>query len=55
MIVTWSGLVPGMIGLYEIDVTVPGTHLKGDALPVTIKIGGVSSTAGSIPPVVALN
>ena len=55
VIVTWSGLVPGMIGLYQIDVTVPGTHMKGDALPVTIKIGGVSSTAGSTPPVVALN
>jgi uncharacterized protein (TIGR03437 family) len=55
IIVNWSGLVPGMIGLYQINVTVPGTHMKGNALPITLKIGGVSSTAGSTPPVVALN
>ncbi len=43
VIVDWSGLLPGSIGVYQINARVPGFHLKGDALPVTLKIGGVSS------------
>jgi uncharacterized protein (TIGR03437 family) len=43
VIVDWSGLAPGMIGIYQINCRIPGTHLKGDALPVTIRIGGVSN------------
>ncbi len=56
MIVEWSGLVPGFIGVNQINVRVPGTHMNGDALPVTIKIGGISSPAsGPVLPTVALN
>ena len=56
MIVDWSGLAPGQIGVYEIDVTVPGNHLKGDQLPVMISVGGVNSpTTGAYLPYVALN
>jgi uncharacterized protein (TIGR03437 family) len=55
MIVNWSGLTPGQIGTYEIDITVPGNHLKGDQLPVTISIGGVNSpTTGANVPYVAV-
>jgi uncharacterized protein (TIGR03437 family) len=43
VIVDWSGLVPGSIGLYQINGRVPGTHLSGNALPVTVRIGGISS------------
>ena len=43
VIVDWSGLAPGMIGVYQIRCRIPGTHLKGNALPVTVRIGGVSS------------
>jgi uncharacterized protein (TIGR03437 family) len=43
-IVDWSGLAPGLIGVYQINCRIPGTHLKGDALPVTLRIGGVSSS-----------
>jgi uncharacterized protein (TIGR03437 family) len=54
--VEWSGLVPGMVGVYQIDLYVPGTHMKGDALPVSIKIGGIQSpVTGSIVPTVAVN
>jgi uncharacterized protein (TIGR03437 family) len=42
-IVDWSGLAPGLIGVYQINCRIPGTHLKGNALPVTLRIGGVSS------------
>ncbi len=56
IIVNWSGLVPGMIGVYQINLTVPGNHIKGDAIPVTIKIDGVSSpSTGPAPPVTWAN
>jgi uncharacterized protein (TIGR03437 family) len=43
VIVDWSGLAPGLVGIYQIDVRVPGFHMKGDALPVTLRIGGGDS------------
>jgi uncharacterized protein (TIGR03437 family) len=56
MIVDWSGLAPGLIGVYPINITVPGIHLNGNQLLVTIDIGGVSSpTTGVNLPYVALN
>jgi len=40
-----------LIGVNQISVRVPGFHTKGDALPVTIRIGGVTnSLKGPIPP-----
>ena len=32
IIVDWSGLAPGFVGLYQLNLRVPGTHIKGDAL-----------------------
>ena len=56
MIVHFSTLVPGMIGIAQISITVPGFHEKGSALPVTIKIGGVSSSVtGALAPYVSVN
>jgi uncharacterized protein (TIGR03437 family) len=52
IIVDWAGLVPGYIGLYQVNLRVPGNHLRGDGLPVTIRMGAVNSTAG---PVVAVD
>ena len=50
-----SRLLPGSIGVYEIKVYVPGDRMRGPALPVTIKIGGVSSPVnGPLPPTVAV-
>jgi uncharacterized protein (TIGR03437 family) len=49
--VDWSGLLPGYIGVYQINCRIPGAHINGDALPITLKIGGVSSpTTGSNVP-----
>ncbi len=54
IIVEWSGLAPGYIGLNQINLRVPGDHVKGDALPVTIRVGGVNSpTTGPAVPKVA--
>jgi uncharacterized protein (TIGR03437 family) len=55
IIVNWAGLAPGLVGVYQINLTVPGNHLKGDALPVTVKVGGVSSpSTGPVVPTVAV-
>jgi uncharacterized protein (TIGR03437 family) len=52
VIVDWSGLVPGFVGLYQLNLRVPGFHISGPALPVTVRIGGVSSpSTGSVPQV----
>ena len=55
VIVDWSGLAPGFIGLYQLNLRVPGFHMNGDALPVTIRVGGASSpTNGPVVPYVAV-
>jgi len=55
IIVNWAGLVPGLVGVYQINLTVPGTHVKGDAVPVTVRVNGVSSpSSGPVLPVVAV-
>ena len=55
MIVESSKLVPGMIGVYQIQIYVPGDRMRGDALPVTIRIGGVDSPqTGPAAPTVAV-
>ena len=56
MIVKSSTIVPGLVGIYQISVIVPGTHVKGAALPVTLRIGGVSSsTTGPAVPYISVN
>jgi uncharacterized protein (TIGR03437 family) len=55
VVVESSRLLPGAIGIYEIKVYVPGDRLRGPALPVTLRIGGVSSpNNGPLPPTVAV-
>ncbi len=56
VIVDWSGLAPGFLGLYQLNLRVPGFHGTGDALPVTLRIGGVDSpVTGPVVPVVAVD
>ena len=56
VIVDWSGLAPGFIGVFQLNLRIPGTHLDGNALPVTLTIGGISSpTTGPAVPYVAVN
>ncbi|MGP8245991.1 MAG: hypothetical protein ACLQVN_15900 [Bryobacteraceae bacterium] len=43
VIVNWSGLQAGTMGIYQINCTIPGNHYNGNALPVTLRIGGVST------------
>ena len=56
IIVDWSGLAPGFVGLYQLNIRVPGDHMRGTALPITLTIGGVSSpTTGPAAPVIAVD
>jgi uncharacterized protein (TIGR03437 family) len=50
MIVEWSGLVPGFVGLYQVNLRVPGSRWRGENLPVVLRIGGASSP--TVAPVV---
>jgi len=45
---SFSGLAPGYVGLYQVDVQVPAGSLTGDAVLVVLTIGGVSSNVVTI-------
>jgi uncharacterized protein (TIGR03437 family) len=55
IIVDWSGLAPGLVGVYQINLRVPGAHIKGEALPVLLRVAGVESQkTGPVLPVIAV-
>jgi uncharacterized protein (TIGR03437 family) len=39
--VTYAGLTPGFVGLYQFNVTVPNVA-AGDAVPLTVSLGGTA-------------
>ena len=41
--VLFSGLAPGYVGLYQVDVLIPAQSKKGTAVPVVISVGGLMS------------
>ena len=41
--VHFSGLVPGLVGEYQVNASVPAAAATGNAVPVTLSIGGVTS------------
>jgi uncharacterized protein (TIGR03437 family) len=46
--VTFSGLAPGLAGLYQVNAVVPAAALSGDAVSLVISIGGVTSNTVTI-------
>jgi len=42
---TFSGLAPGFVGLYQINVAVPDGVTPGSAVSLTVTIGGVTSNS----------
>jgi uncharacterized protein (TIGR03437 family) len=46
--VTFVGLAPGWVGLYQVNVQVPANTHVGDAVPVALSIGGVASNQVTI-------
>ncbi len=56
VVVEFSGLAPGFIGVYQINVYVPGDRMRGDALQVTVRVGGVDSpSTGPAVPLIPVN
>jgi uncharacterized protein (TIGR03437 family) len=41
--VSFAGLAPGWVGLYQVNVLVPPNAPVGDAVAVTLRVGGVAS------------
>ncbi len=46
--VLWSGLAPGSVGLYQVNVQVPSNAPTGNAIPVILSIGGATSNTVEI-------
>ena len=47
-IVSYSGLAPTLVGLYQVNAIVPAGVIPGNAVPVTIAVGGVASNIVTI-------
>ena len=46
--VSFSGLAPGFLGLYQVNAQIPSNAPTGSAVPLTISIGGTTSNRASI-------
>src|SRR5439155_22437573 len=46
--VSFSGLAPGFVGLYQVNIKIPDNAPSGDAVPVSLSIGGVNSNTATI-------
>jgi uncharacterized protein (TIGR03437 family) len=46
--VSFSGLAPGYVGLYQVNVQVPDGVAAGDAVPVTLSLGGIAANQVTI-------
>lgn len=46
--ISFSGLAPGSVGLYQVDAEVPANAPSGNAVPVVLTIGGVTSNTVTI-------
>jgi uncharacterized protein (TIGR03437 family) len=50
---SFSGLAPGFLGLYQVNVQIPSNSPTGPAIPLTISVGGKTSNQASIAVVAA--
>ena len=46
--VSFSGLAPGFVGLYQVNVQVPATAPPGAAVPLVLTIGGLPANTVTI-------
>ena len=46
--VSFAGLAPSFVGLYQVNIRIPESAPAGDAVPLALTIGGVSSNAVTI-------
>ena len=47
-VVPFSGLAPGFVGLYQVNVQIPDTAPSGAAIPIVLAIGGFTSNPATI-------
>jgi uncharacterized protein (TIGR03437 family) len=47
--VLFSGLAPGFVGVYQLNVQLPASAPTGNAVPVALSIGGVTSNTVTLP------
>jgi uncharacterized protein (TIGR03437 family) len=46
--VSFSGLAPGFVGLYQVNALVPAGVAAGSAVPVVISMGGATSNTVTV-------
>ncbi|MBI3934320.1 MAG: hypothetical protein HY316_06480 [Acidobacteria bacterium] len=46
--VSFSGLAPGLVGLYQVNVEVPESAPIGNAIPLVLTIGGIASNIATV-------
>jgi uncharacterized protein (TIGR03437 family) len=46
--VTFSGLAPGTVGVYQINAQIPDTSLTGDSVPISISLSGATSNTVTV-------
>jgi uncharacterized protein (TIGR03437 family) len=46
--ISYQGLAPGFVGLYQLNAILPPNVPTGDAVPIVIEQGGIPSNGGSI-------
>ena len=46
--VSFSGLAPAFVGLYQVNVQVPATAPTGPAIPIVLSIGGAASNTATV-------
>ena len=46
--VLFTGLTPGFVGLYQVNITVPTDTPLGPAVPLTLNVNGVSTNAANV-------
>jgi uncharacterized protein (TIGR03437 family) len=42
--ITYSGLAPGLIGVWQLDILVPTTVTAGISIPVTVSLSSVPAS-----------
>ena len=46
---SFAGLTPALVGLYQVNVTVPSNAPTGTSVPLSISLGGATSNSAGIP------
>src|SRR6185369_3394110 len=47
--ISFAGVAPGLVGLYQVNAIVPGAIPAGSAVPITITVAGQTSPQITIP------